>query len=193
MGSPYAEGGSPDSHLAPAPGGRAPDYLPSGESQRATSCIPIPLVLISSEVGPALSELELRWPRAPYPAGGEPASTSARADATAQGISDGDWIKTVNDRGSVRARARVGDRVAREPSPCRVRMVGVDEPWGELGQRPYPGRPYGPGRRTRLSRLPGRGASSNACLMQRTQRARPAAEPDQQSVTSAIGRTTRDS
>jgi len=113
---PYADGGFPtrDGRAQLAPDGCAPDYLPSGESPAGNPELAsrYPLVLISSKSGLHFLNSSYGGLERHVRLEGEPRLDISESDATARGILDGDLIMAVNDRGSIRARARVGDRVA---------------------------------------------------------------------------------
>ncbi|MDH4344992.1 MAG: molybdopterin oxidoreductase family protein [Thermoleophilia bacterium] len=87
-----------------------PRYVPAVEGA-GTHDPRHPLQLLTSKS--ALHFLNSSYANLPrhLQAEGEPLLDLSPGDAAARGIADGDEVRAFNDRGSVRARARVGDRV----------------------------------------------------------------------------------
>lgn len=119
---PYAEGGFPtasgrfefasdaaaDVGLDPLPGYVAARESPAGDPDLVAR---YPLALMTAK--PALHFLNSSYSGLPrhLAAEGEPLLDIHPADAEPRGISEGDGVRVFNDRGVVRMRARLGDRV----------------------------------------------------------------------------------
>lgn len=112
---PYADGGfaTASGKADLAPDGLAVDYVPGGESPAGDPGLAAryPLVLISSKSALHFLNSSYGGLQRHVRLEGEPRLDLSAYDAAARGIEDGEMVRTFNDRGSVFARARVGDRV----------------------------------------------------------------------------------
>jgi anaerobic selenocysteine-containing dehydrogenase len=119
---PYAEGGfaSPsgrcefysqllaDAGMDPLPTWEPAAESPAGDAERAAR---FPLILLSSKgASHFLNSSYVHVDRA-RAAEDPPRLDISAEDAAPRGISDGDWVEALNDRGTVSFLARVGDRV----------------------------------------------------------------------------------
>jgi anaerobic selenocysteine-containing dehydrogenase len=91
-----------------------PDWVPDIESREGNpeSCRKHPLQLVSAASHYFLNSSFGNVPHLRR-RHGDPSVELHPADAAARGIGDGDWVEVANDRGSFRARAKVGETVPR--------------------------------------------------------------------------------
>jgi anaerobic selenocysteine-containing dehydrogenase len=90
-----------------------PTFVPAGESPAGDPALAAryPLMLLTSKSGLHFLNSSYAGLRRHVNAEREPQLEMHPDDAAARGIGDGDWLRVYNDRGSVRLRARLGDRV----------------------------------------------------------------------------------